>query len=154
MIRRIQETMPPARAGVVPVLALLATLFMAGISPAVQAAGKSADSGKTAADTPTGKLENGVRVIEMTAKRYEFIPSTVVVNQGDKVKLLVTSLDVTHGIKIKGYDINRRLPPHKTQTIEFTADKPGTHPFHCSVFCGFGHWHMRGKLIVLPKKTE
>lgn len=32
--------------------------------------------------------------------------------------------------------------------VEFVADKSGTFPFYCNVFCGGGHKEMQGKLIV------
>ena len=54
-----------------------------------------------------------------------------------------------HGIGIEGYDINRKLPPNETQVIEFTAGKPGKHPFHCSVYCGKGHADMQGELVIV-----
>ncbi|MEK6983097.1 MAG: cupredoxin domain-containing protein [Nanoarchaeota archaeon] len=84
----------------------------------------------------------------ITAKQFAFEPSTIEVNKGDRVKLIVTSLDVPHGIKIAEYGINERLEPGKPATIEFTADKEGTFTVFCSVFCGSGHSGMKGKLVV------
>ena len=84
----------------------------------------------------------------MTAKQFAFEPSTIEVNKGDKVRLIVTSADVPHGIAIPEYGINERLDPGKPVTIEFTADKQGTFTAFCSVFCGSGHSDMKGKIIV------
>ena len=86
--------------------------------------------------------------IQITAKKYEFSPSTVHVKQGDHVKLIITSEDRDHGIQIEAYQIKEKLPKNKPVTIEFTADKTGTFPFKCSVFCGMGHGKMKGELIV------
>ena len=86
--------------------------------------------------------------IQITAKKYEFSPSTVHVKQGDHVKLIITSEDRDHGIQIEAYQIKEKLPKDKPVTIEFTADKTGTFPFKCSVFCGMGHGKMKGELIV------
>ena len=97
----------------------------------------------------SGVLRNGVRVIEVTARRYAFEPTRIVVNAGEKVRLKVTSTDVTHGIDIEGFDINRKLPPDKTVIIEFTPDQAGRHHFHCSVYCGPGHERMHGELVVI-----
>ncbi len=99
---------------------------------------------------PTGTLTDGVRVIELKARKFAFDPATVIVKQGEKIRLRVTSEDVMHGINIADYDIDRKLPPNETQVIEFTAGKPGKHHFHCSVFCGSGHGDMHGELVVLP----
>ena len=99
----------------------------------------------------SGKLEEGVRVIKMAALDFKFEPSTIVVRQGEKVRLEVTSEDVTHGIGIEGYEIDRKLEPGKTEVIAFTAVKSGRHHFYCSVYCGTGHGDMQGVLIVLSR---
>ncbi len=91
-----------------------------------------------------------VRVINMSAKKYQFDPQVITVNQGERVQLIVTALDRDHGIRIVGYNINRRLKKGVPTTIEFTANKPGTFSFRCSVFCGLGHRRMKGQLIVKP----
>ena len=89
-----------------------------------------------------------VKEFKMTAKQFAFEPSTIEVNKGDRVRLIVTSTDVPHGIAITEYGINQRLEPGKPVTIEFTADKQGTFTAFCSVLCGSGHLGMKGKIIV------
>lgn len=89
-----------------------------------------------------------VKEFKMTAKQFAFEPATIEVNKGDKVRLIVTSTDVPHGIAIPEYGINERLDVGKPVTIEFTADKQGTFTSFCSVFCGSGHGSMKGKIIV------
>lgn len=108
---------------------------------------EDAESGPEALEL-SGTVEDGVRVVEMTARQFAFDPSTVVVETDQPVRLEVTSEDVTHGIDLEGFGIDKHLPPKKTVTIEFTADKPGQHHFHCSVFCGKGHDKMHGTLVV------
>ena len=89
-----------------------------------------------------------VKEFKMTAKQFQFEPSTIEVNKGDGVRLIVTSTDIPHGISIPEYGINERLDPGKPKTIEFTADKQGSFTAFCSVFCGSGHSAMKGKIIV------
>jgi cytochrome c oxidase subunit 2 len=89
-----------------------------------------------------------VRTFNITAKQWDFSPSTITVSQGDTVRLNVTSTDVAHGIAISAFGVNERLEPGKTTAIEFIADKKGTFTFFCSVFCGSGHGSMKGTLIV------
>lgn len=88
--------------------------------------------------------------IKITAKRFEFIPSTITVNKEDKVKLILTSIDTTHGFRLKTpfIDINEQIPPNKETIIEFTATEAGEYDFWCSLYCGTGHGSMRGKLVV------
>lgn len=89
-----------------------------------------------------------IREFSITAKQFEFIPSTIAVNKGDKVKLSINSADVTHGFSISEYGINENINPGKTTIVEFTADKAGEFTFFCSIYCGTGHKSMKGKLIV------
>lgn len=92
--------------------------------------------------------QSEVKEFRLTAKQWSFEPATIEVGKGDKVRIIVTSIDVTHGFALPEYDINERLEPNKQVTIEFVADKEGTFTFFCSVFCGSGHSGMKGKLIV------
>lgn len=107
-------------------------------------------NGGTGQIEPTGEIVDGIRVVKMKARQYEFEPAQVAVKAGEKVRLEITSEDVTHGIEIEGFDISRELPPEETVSIDFTAKEAGKHPFHCSVFCGKGHNKMAGELIILP----
>ena len=84
----------------------------------------------------------------LIAKKWEFIPSTIEVNGGDKVILNINSVDVDHGFSISAFNVNENLKAGKTTRIEFIADKKGSYTFFCSVFCGSGHPLMKGELIV------
>lgn len=88
------------------------------------------------------------KTFQITAKKYDYTPDTIKVNQGDKVVLEVTATDREHGFGIKAYNIDRPLPEGKTVTIEFVADKKGEFTIRCTKFCGWGHWGMKAKLIV------
>ncbi len=96
----------------------------------------------------SGTLDGGVRVIRMEAFQYGFKPDPVVVSRGEKVRLVITSTDVVHGIMIRELGINEKLPPGKEVMVEFQADESGTFIIHCSIFCGPGHGKMHGQLIV------
>jgi cytochrome c oxidase subunit 2 len=89
-----------------------------------------------------------IKEFTMTAKQWEFTPSTITVNEGDRVRLSIESMDVTHGFTLAAFDIHETLEPSKNTVVEFTADRAGTYSFFCSVFCGAGHSQMRGTLIV------
>ena len=111
---------------------------------------------ETKQQAPTGDVQSveetapsgQVKEFKMTAKQFAFEPSTIEVNKGDRVRLIVTSIDVPHGIAIPEYGINERLDPGQPKTIEFTAEKEGTFTAFCSVFCGSGHSNMKGKIVV------
>lgn len=93
---------------------------------------------------PTGETKE----FEITAKQFSFEPNIITVNKGDKVKLKITSVDVTHGFAINEFDVNEQLQPGKIVNVEFVADKAGTFTFYCSIICGTGHSGMKGQLVV------
>ena len=94
------------------------------------------------------KQESPVKEFSMIAKKWQFDPSTINVKQGDKVRLKIKSIDVTHGFSLLDFSVNENLEPEKEVIVEFIADKKGEFSFFCSVFCGAGHSGMKGKLIV------
>lgn len=98
--------------------------------------------------TTTTTTTNPVKEFTVTAKSWAFDPAIITVKQGDKVKLKIKSIDVTHGFALPDFDVKIDLVPNKEETVEFTADKKGEFSFFCSVFCGEGHSGMKGKLVV------
>jgi cytochrome c oxidase subunit 2 len=122
---------------------------------------------KTVAQTK----DQDVQIIRLTAKKYEFSPSTVHVKAGSKVQLKITAIDRDHGFTTAvvpgGTDSSARpgieftftspqgsagwkLKKSRETTIEFVAKTPGTYEFRCSVACGIHHGRMKGQLIVDP----
>jgi cytochrome c oxidase subunit II len=113
------------------------------------------------------QADQGVQVIEVTAKKYEYTPSPIRVKLGAKVQLKITSLDKTHGFKINLYPDGSdgkgdpglifsskedcfKIEKETPIIVEFEARTPGTYSFHCCNRCGIGHGGMKGQLIVEP----
>ncbi|MDP2272673.1 MAG: Sec-dependent nitrous-oxide reductase [Archangium sp.] len=94
--------------------------------------------------------------IYMTAIRSHFTPDYVEVDEGDTVRLHLTSIeqaeDQVHGFTIDMYNINVSLEPGKHENITFVADKPGAFPMYCTEFCSALHLEMMGYFMVKPKK--
>ena len=88
------------------------------------------------------------KTFQITAKKYDYIPDTIKVNQGDKVVQQATATDREHSIGIKSYNIDRELPKDEMVTIKFVADKKGEFTISCTKLCGWGHFGMKAKLIV------
>ena len=105
----------------------------------------------------SAKAETGTRTIYMVAiadlggDGYDkFLPETVTVLKGDKVKLILNNTDqMDHGLAIDAYGISKVVKAGETITIEFVADKAGVFEFYCTFPCGPGHSQMTGQLIVL-----
>ena len=124
-------------------------LFISGRIPLVENFG-SQTNGNSEQSQVMEELtqETNVKEFNIVASQWKFSPSTIEVNEGDKVILNVESIDVAHGIAIPGFGINEYLSPGQTVRMEFVADRKGTFVFSCSVSCGVGHSGMVGKLIV------
>lgn len=110
---------------------------------------KTSDNTNTATNAPAPTAPApAMKKFTVTAKQFLFSPSTIIVNQGDAVQLTVTSEDVDHGFAIPAFGVGQTIPAGKTITVNFTADKTGSFPFFCNVFCGSGHKDMKGTLVV------
>ena len=109
-------------------------------------------SGARPQDPTPGGGEPQVKVFEVVAKRFAFEPATIEVNEGDRVRLLVRSADGLHGVGIKEFKVNTKIPRPKPGdepvAIEFVASKAGRYPILCSEYCGSGHKEMTGTLVV------
>jgi len=107
---------------------------------------------------------DATRVVNVTAKKYEFDPSTIRVKQGTKVQLKITATDHAHGFKISDVPDGGgkpglvlvssqdcvRIDEGQSTTFEFVAQNPGTYSFRCCVHCGWHHRAMKGEVVVEP----
>ncbi len=82
------------------------------------------------------------------------LPNEIIINQNEKITLLLTSIDAVHEFSIKDYNIVERVYPGKVTETTFIADKPGEFKFECTSYCGDGHEDMAGTLIVLSSELE
>jgi cytochrome c oxidase subunit II len=102
---------------------------------------------------PSGKLVQGVREIDVTATKFFWEPNMIVVNEGEKVRLKIATIDVPHGFEIEGlqipgYDINTKIEKGKPITVEFEATEKGSWDVLCTIYCGAGHGSMKAKFII------
>jgi cytochrome c oxidase subunit 2 len=90
------------------------------------------------------------RVVRVSAERFAFSPSEVVVTAGEEVELRLRSDDTAHGFHIIGTDTNVAIPKRGQGEIAVVIrfDEPGRYTFECSRMCGAGHNFMRGELVV------
>ncbi|MBT9566888.1 MAG: cupredoxin domain-containing protein [Thiobacillus sp.] len=96
----------------------------------------------------TERTARDEQVIQVTAQRFTFTPSEIVVRKGQPVVLEFTSLDFVHGFNVPSLKLRADLPPGKTTRVSFTPEQVGLHPFVCDNFCGEGHEDMHGLIVV------
>src|SRR3978361_1276885 len=82
------------------------------------------------------------RRIEVSVKKFAYTPAEITLKKGEPVVLVLTTEDVTHGLKFKELNLNSKFEKGKPAELAFTPDKTGDFVGHCSVFCGSGHGSM------------
>lgn len=99
---------------------------------------------------PMSMASAGPRVQEVNVKASLFAwdPPVIRVQEGDKVVLNLTSLDIVHGLFLDGYEVNVLVSPGQVTRVEFVADKAGKFKFRCSFTCGNMHPFMIGEMVV------
>lgn len=93
--------------------------------------------------------QSAPRHIEVIARRFAFSPSEITLKRGEPVVLVLTSADVTHGIRFTEFGIEAKVVKGQTSELAFTPTKAGTFVGHCIVFCGSGHGGMALTLHVV-----
>ena len=86
--------------------------------------------------------------INITMKKYEFIPAEVHVKRGQRVLLIITSADTQHGFHVDAFGINEPVKKGQPAEVEFVSDQAGTFAMNCSIICGSRHDDMTGKIVV------
>jgi nitrosocyanin len=99
---------------------------------------------------------NGVRkftlVSVLVGQTKFWLPSTIVVDQGDQVEVTLKNevpgaANNQHGFAIPAYNIEQVVTAGKPDKVAFTADKAGIFTFGCQLHPA----HVGGQLVVRPK---
>ena len=90
------------------------------------------------------------RIVRVSAERFAFTPSQIVVDAGEEIEMRVSSDDTAHGFRIAGTSVNVVIPKRGRGevSVTFRAPEPGRYVFECTRMCGAGHHFMRGELLV------
>jgi cytochrome c oxidase subunit 2 len=86
--------------------------------------------------------------IDVSVKKFAYAPAEITLKKGEPVVLVLTTEDVTHGLKFKELNLNTKIEKGKPAELAFTPDSVGDFVGHCSVFCGSGHGSMTLTLHV------
>lgn len=89
-----------------------------------------------------------VKEFTIVGSNYQFLPSSITVNDGDTVKINFKDDDGVHNLVVDGYNISTNTVRGGSQdTIQFVANKAGQFAYYCSV-AGHRDLGMTGILIV------
>jgi cytochrome c oxidase subunit II len=83
------------------------------------------------------------RQVQIVAQRFQFTPSEITLKKGEPVVLVLTSKDVTHGLKLDAFQQIVKADKGKSSQVTFTPAETGDFVAQCAVFCGVGHGSMK-----------
>jgi cytochrome c oxidase subunit II len=95
------------------------------------------------------RASDSPKVIEITAKKFEFTPSEITLKKGEPVILRLTSSDRVHGFMSKPLKIDTDIPDDTTKDVAVTPDTAGNFTVICDHYCGTGHGNMKMKVTVV-----
>ena len=89
------------------------------------------------------------KVVEITAKRFEFSPNEITIKKGEAVTLRLKSDDVTHGFLVPPLKIDAEIPAGKSTDVAIAPQVVGKFITICSRFCGKNHGNMKMTINVV-----
>ena len=99
--------------------------------------------------TNLSRASDNPKVIEITAKKFEFTPNEITLKKGEPVILRLTSSDRVHGFMSKPLKIDTDIPDDTTKDVAVTPDTAGDFTVICDHYCGTGHGGMNMKVTVV-----
>lgn len=87
--------------------------------------------------------------IELVASKYSFTPNEITLKKGEPVVLVLSSEDVTHGLKVKEFNIKVEVKKGHPVEIPITPAQVGHFEGKCAHFCGVGHGSMKLEINVV-----
>ena len=88
------------------------------------------------------------RVIAITAQRFAYTPNEIALKAGERVVIVIRSIDFTHGMNLPDLHMRLDLVPGRITKLELQPKAPGVIDFVCDNFCGAGHEEMHGRFVV------
>jgi cytochrome c oxidase subunit 2 len=114
------------------------------------------------ADPQLREIAPGKYELYVRAQTWTFVPldplKPLRLPAGSEVTFYATSLDVQHGFKITGTNINMMVLPGQISTLKARFEDPGTYNVICHEYCGsggtmIGHHTMYGQIIIEDAAT-
>ena len=89
-----------------------------------------------------------MRTINVYTESWKFTPKEIRIKQGERVKLVISTLDDTHGFRVKELGISVKVFRNKPAEVEIEGKEKGEYKFDCPVPCGDRCPKMKGVIIV------
>lgn len=90
------------------------------------------------------------RVVEISAKKFEFSPNVVTLKKDETVTIHFTSTDRAHGLLVKALKLDLDADVGKPADVTVTPTEAGSFGAICDHYCGSGHGNMKMTFVVEP----
>ena len=91
---------------------------------------------------------SGVAIFNIKGEGGKFIPSQIIINYNDSVKINISAVDADYDIILKGYNMKQTIKMGETKSLSFQALLEGRFLFYCDV-CGGVESEARGEIVVV-----
>lgn len=91
-----------------------------------------------------------VPTILIHARKFEFVPWEIALQQGQTVKLVFVSDDVAHALAVDGLQLHEEIVKGHPVSVLVTPAAAGDFTGKCTKFCGAGHRDMHLVIHVAP----
>jgi len=96
----------------------------------------------------TSAQDRAPRIVEITARKFEFTPAVITLKKGEPVTIHLTSTDRAHGLFVKAFNVDLDVDGGGSTAVTFTPTAIGTFPAICDHYCGSGHGGMKMTFVV------
>lgn len=101
-----------------------------------ESAATSTSSGGTGT-TVSGSVNVGtgqVKTFAVSGSNFAFSPTTLTVNEGDRVRITFKNVEGTHDLRLDEFAVNTGIIQGPAErTVEFVANKKGSFEYYCSI---------------------
>ena len=125
------------------------TILLAGVCALGLAFVPSAINLANAQQAANAATEPTPKVVEISAKKFEFSPAQITLKKGEPVILRLSSSDRVHGFMSKPLKIDTDIPAGASTDVNVTPDTAGDFTIICDHYCGTGHGNMKLKVTVV-----
>jgi cytochrome c oxidase subunit 2 len=94
------------------------------------------------------QLQASPRVVEISAKRFEFTPKEIHLRAGEPVTIRLSSTDRAHGLLVKELGLDLDASEGKPDSVTITPERAGTYAAICDHYCGTGHGNMKMMIVI------
>jgi plastocyanin len=141
------------------IAAIVVVITLVAIPYAIFGNAPWANSGSMRVIHLTAVTNDGVWTdAKVNASNYwtqKYKPAHLVIQNGEKVLLRLSSSDVTHSFYVPELNIGPIIVDGgHTEEVVIQSEKPGNYTYYCIIVCGECHYYMQGTVSIVNTKSD